>query len=194
MDTDRAIRLARAILECIGDDPDREGLVDTPRRVAQAWTEIFAGYTTDPKSVLKTFPAADEEPSGLVWVENIPFYSMCEHHMLPFHGTATVAYLPVTYEPTRYGQRGENRVIGLSKIPRAVQLCAKRLQLQERLTRQIANTISSAAAGAGALVRSQHLCLAMRGAEVRESTMVTTALAGDLQVSPWREEFQGRVR
>lgn len=187
MDIDDPKALIREILGFIGDDPNREALLETPRRVVDAWAEIFAGYRTDPASVLKMFPADNDEP-GLVWVEDIPFYSMCEHHLLPFCGTATVAYLP----PLR-GQHNHGKVIGLSKIPRAVQLCAKRLHVQERLTRQIADTIYTAAAGVGVMVKSQHLCLAMRGAEVRESTMVTTSLVGELQWSPWKDDFNRRA-
>jgi GTP cyclohydrolase I len=147
------------ILGYIGETASRDGLIETPDRVAKAYDEIFAGYKQDPCAILsKTFPA---EGSGVVRVNGIEFYSMCEHHMLPFFGTVDIEYQPI------------DRVVGLSKLPRLVECFARRLQLQENLTRQIAQSIQKniKCAYVRVTIRAEHLCMKMRG--VRSQNSVT---------------------
>lgn len=155
-------------LEFIGEDPTREGLLETPKRVLKALRELTGGYAQDPCSILnKTFNVACDE---MVIVKDIEYWSLCEHHMLPFHGTATVAYIP------------SGSVVGLSKIPRVVEAYARRLQVQERLTNQIANAVDEALdpLGVAVVVTGSHLCCAMRGAK-KAVTMKTSALRGLLK-------------
>lgn len=155
------------LLRSIGEDPQREGLVETPRRVAKAWAELTAGLREDPGVHLrKTFAI---EHDGLVLLRDIEFYSLCEHHLLPFTGKADVAYLPA-----------DGRVAGLSKLARVVEGFARRPQVQERLTNQIADCLVEHLQPAAVLVRveAQHLCMKMRGISRFESTMVTQAARG----------------
>ena len=143
--------LSSRLLEAVGDDPSREGLVDTPRRIAEMYSEIFEGLAEDPASYLKVgFEVAHDE---MVILRNIPFYSMCEHHLLPFHGEAHMGYLP------------EGRVVGISKLARVVEAYARRPQIQERLTSQVAETVMEAlqADGVAVVVEAEHLCMTMRG-------------------------------
>ena len=162
---ERAVAL---ILEAIGEDPSRPGLVDTPRRVAQSYTELFGGYGVDPVSVLE--PLADERAHGLIMVRDIDVTSMCEHHMLPFTGTAAVAYLP--------GDDG--RIAGLSALARVVEVLARRLQVQERLVREIGDAIDEALAPRGVFVviAAEQLCMTIRGARKPGSVTVTTDARG----------------
>ncbi|MBQ7541214.1 MAG: GTP cyclohydrolase I FolE [Clostridia bacterium] len=157
----------RDILEAIGEDPDREGLVETPARVARMYAEIFAGLEEDPRQHLKIF----DEPNGneMVIVRDIPLYSMCEHHLIPFMGKAHIAYIP---------QNG--KVIGLSKLARIVGTFAKRPQLQERLTAQIADFLYEELSpmGVAVVIEAQHLCMTMRGARAAGSETRTSALRG----------------
>lgn len=157
----------RQILEAFGEDPDREGLARTPERVAQMYTELLAGYRTDPISLVNDalFEVSYDE---MVLVRDIEFYSLCEHHLLPFLGRAHVAYIP----------RG--RVLGLSKIPRIVDLYARRLQLQERMTRQVADFISELLnpRGVAVVIEGMHLCAMMRGVKKHEARMTTSAMLG----------------
>ncbi len=157
----------REILGAIGDDPDREGVLDTPNRVARAYAELFAGLRQDPADVLaRTF----EQPSGdLVTLRDVPFYSFCEHHLLPFFGRASIAYLP-----------SEGRVVGLSKLARLVEIFARRPQLQERLTSQIADALMEhlEAEGASVMVHAEHLCMKARGVAKDGAEMTTTAHRG----------------
>jgi len=156
----------RRLIQHVGEDPDREGLLDTPKRVVKSFTELTAGYRQDPAAILATTFA--EDCDQMVVVEGIEFTSMCEHHLLPFRGTATVAYIP-----------GE-RVVGLSKIARLVECYARRLQVQERLTQQIADAMRDhlQPEGVGVVIRSRHLCMGVRGVRKPDATMVTSALHG----------------
>lgn len=160
------------LLEYIGEDPTREGLVETPARVLRAWLEMTAGYAQDPAAILAT---DFEEPTGCLVVErDLAFSTMCEHHLLPFSGTATIAYLP------------RERVVGLSKLARLVECFALRLQIQERLTRQIAEAlmVHLKPRGVGVTLKAEHACLGSRGVRQRGATTETTVLLGDLAANP----------
>ena len=166
MDTREA--LVRELLRTIaGEDYTREGLEDTPKRVTKMYEEIFGGYSQDPKSILS---ATFEDPSHqeMVVVKDIPFYSHCEHHMVPFFGHAHIAYIP------------SGRVVGLSKLARLTDCFAKRLQIQERLTSQIADAINEELSplGVAVVIQAEHLCMAMRGVKKPGSNTVTSALRG----------------
>jgi GTP cyclohydrolase I len=164
-DQERAEAAVRELLHAIGEDPDRNGLRETPARVARAYREMFAGLYTDPDSVLNTM--FDEEHDELVLVKEIPLYSTCEHHLVAFHGVAHVGYIP----------GNDGRVTGLSKIARLVDLYSKRPQVQERLTSQIADALVKKLNPRGVIVvvEAEHLCMAMRG--VRKPGAVTTTSA-----------------
>lgn len=167
-DQPRAEAAVRELLIACGEDPEREGLRDTPARVARAYRELFAGLFTEPDSVLdKTFDEGHEE---LVLVTDIPTYSFCEHHLLPFHGVAHVGYIP----------NEQGRVTGLSKIARLVDLYARRPQVQERLTSQIADALVRKLDPRGAMVviEAEHLCMAMRGVRKPGSRTTTSAVRG----------------
>jgi GTP cyclohydrolase IA len=169
----------RAILAAIGEDPDREGLLKTPERVDKAFRFLTRGYAEDPKQVLNAalFTVTYDE---MVVVKDIEVYSMCEHHLLPFFGKAHVAYLP------------NGKVVGLSKIPRLVDLFARRLQVQERLTVQIAEVIQECVnpRGVGVIVEAMHLCMMMRGVEKQNSVAVTSCMLGALRdQKETRDEF-----
>lgn len=160
----------RLILEAIGENPNREGLIDTPKRVARMYEEVFSGLNEDPKEYFETIFSEDHEE--VVLVKDIPFFSMCEHHLVPFFGKAHVAYLP------RNG-----RVTGLSKLARAVEAVAKRPQLQERITSAIADSIMEQLEPHGAMVviEAEHMCMTMRGVKKPGSKTVTTAVRGVYQ-------------
>ena len=167
VDRVRIERAVREILLAVGEDPDRDGLRDTPRRVAKAYSEVFGGLREDPSIHLgRVFEQSAEE---LVTLTRIPFHSMCEHHLLPFFGKAHVAYLP---------QGG--RVVGLSKLARTVETFARRPQLQERLTEQVADALMEHLdpAGCVVMVEAEHLCMRMRGVKCSESTMTTFVRRG----------------
>ncbi len=167
-DHDRAQAAIRELLLAAGEDPDREGLVETPERVARTYQELFAGLYTDPDEVLdRTFDESHEE---LVLVRDIPMYSSCEHHLLPFHGMAHVGYIP----------NEQGRVTGLSKLARLVDLYAKRPQVQERLTSQIADALARKLEPRGVIVvlEAEHLCMGMRGVRKAGSTTTTSAVRG----------------
>ncbi|MBO8159527.1 GTP cyclohydrolase I FolE [Thermosyntropha sp.] len=157
----------RMILEAIGEDPEREGLKDTPKRVAKMYEEIFSGLWCEPKEFLQV--SFSEFHDELVLVKDIPLYSMCEHHFLPFYGKAHVAYIP----------RG-GKVIGISKLARVAEAYAKRPQLQERLTSQIADCIYETLNphGVGVVIEAEHMCMTMRGIRKPGSVTVTSALRG----------------
>ena len=157
----------REILAEIGDDPDRQGLLGTPERVHRMYTELTAGYHVDPERLING-AIFDVGYSEMVVVKDIPFYSLCEHHLLPFFGTAAVAYIP----------RG--RVIGLSKIPRIVEMYARRLQVQERLTQQVADFVQERLEpqGVGVVLEATHLCAVMRGVRKPGTIMTTSAVLG----------------
>ena len=159
--------IARQLLEGIGENPEREGLRETPDRFARAIRRLTSGYDQDPRDVVGS--AIFEESTGsLVVVRNIEFYSMCEHHLLPFFGRMDVAYVP------------DGRVVGLSKVPRLIEVFARRLQLQERLTDQVAEAVDDVLApkGVAVIAEASHLCMMMRGVEKQQSTTVTTAVRG----------------
>jgi GTP cyclohydrolase IA len=168
VDMARAEAAVRELLVAIGENPLREGLRDTPARVARACQEIFAGQFIDPADVLET--TFEEGHDELVLVKDIPLYSVCEHHLVPWHGSAAVGYIP--------GPSG--RVVGLSKLARLIDLYAKRPQLQERLTAHVADAVQSRleAAGVIVVVQGQHLCMAMRGIRKPGSITVTSAVRG----------------
>jgi GTP cyclohydrolase I len=172
-DHERAEAAVRELLYAVGEDPDRHGLRDTPARVARAYREIFAGLYTDPDSVLNTM--FDEEHDELVLVKEIPLYSTCEHHLVAFHGVAHVGYIP--------GRDG--KVTGLSKIARLVDLYAKRPQVQERLTSQIADALVNKLDPRGVIVviEAEHLCMAMRGVRKPGAVTATSAVRGLFKTS-----------
>ncbi len=173
----------RQILIEIGEDPAREGLLGTPSRMHRMWRELTCGYRVDPDRLING-AVFDVGYSEMVVVKGIPFYSLCEHHMLPFLGTASVGYLP----------RG--RVIGLSKIPRIVEMYARRLQVQERMTQQIADFLQQRLNpwGVGVVVEAEHLCLAMRGVQKGGATMVTSSVLGTFRtVKETRDEFMAHL-
>jgi GTP cyclohydrolase I len=170
-DQERAEAAVRELLLAVGENPDRQGLKDTPARVARAYQEMFAGLYTDPDTVLDT--TFDEEHDELVLVTKIPLYSTCEHHLVAFHGMAHVGYIP----------GNDGRVTGLSKLARVVDLYAKRPQVQERLTAQIADALVRKLKPRGVIVviEAEHLCMAMRGVRKAGSITMTSAVRGQFK-------------
>lgn len=182
---DEALAAVRTLIEWAGDDPDREGLLDTPRRVVKAYRELFSGYESDPREYLeRTF----EEVGGydeLVLLRDIRVVSFCEHHMLPFLGRAHVGYLP------------NDRVVGISKLARVVHGFARRLQIQEKLTAEIADAIQDILKpkGVGVVIVSEHSCMTMRGVNTPGSKLTTSSLLGEVRDDPrTRQEFFDLVR
>jgi GTP cyclohydrolase I len=172
-----------SIIEAIGENPKRVGLVDTPRRVAEMYAELFHGLSMDPKEELVV--GFEEEHQEMVVARSIPFYSMCEHHLLPFYGAVHIGYIP------------RDRVAGVSKLARVVEILARRPQIQERLTTQIADTIVQALnpQGVGVVVQAEHLCMIMRGVEKPGSNIVTSAMRGLFRRSvATRSEFLSLVQ
>jgi GTP cyclohydrolase I len=183
IDLERAERAVREILLAIGEDPEREGLRETPARVARSYREIFAGMAQRPEDVLTTtFELGHEE---LILVRDIEVYSTCEHHLVPFHGVAHVGYIP--------GHDG--RVTGLSKLARLVDVYARRPQVQERLTSQIADALTEHLKPLGVLVviECEHLCMSMRGVRRPGSRTITSAVRGQLRDPATRAEAMGLV-
>lgn len=182
----RAIsRAVTEIIKAVGDDPNREGLKGTPRRVAEMYAEIFGGMNTDPAKDLET--GFEEGHHEMVILADIPFYSLCEHHLLPFFGVVHIGYIP--------NQNG--RVVGASKLGRVVDTLAKRPQLQERLTTQIADIISNTleADGVAVIVQAEHLCMTMRGIKKPGSNIITSANRGLFRrKSATRAEFLSLVQ
>ena len=168
------------IIEAIGEDPKREGLVGTPERVAEMYTELFMGLNKDPRDELKVgFEIGHRE---MVILKDIPFYSMCEHHLLPFYGVAHIGYIP----------NEEGRIIGISKLARVVEIVAKRPQLQERMTTEIADAIVGGLkpSGVAVVVQAEHLCMIMRGVKKPGSNIITSAIRGAFLHKPEsRAEF-----
>ncbi|MGE0542386.1 MAG: GTP cyclohydrolase I FolE [Dehalococcoidia bacterium] len=183
VDQDRIKILVRELLLAVGEDPQREGLRDTPARIARMYHEIFAGLTDDPAHHLDvTFDEGHEE---MVILREIWFYSTCEHHLLPFHGVAHIGYIP------------NGKVVGLSKLARVVETLARRPQLQERLTTQVADVLMTkiCPAGVAVVVEAEHLCLTSRGVQKPGATMVTSAVRGSFKNSPvTRAEFLALVQ
>lgn len=170
MDKIRIENAVRELLCAIGEDPDREGLAETPRRVADMYGEIFSGLEDNPENYLKIFNEKGNEE--MVVVRDIPLYSMCEHHLLPFIGKAHIAYIP-----------SDGNIIGLSKLARIVSCFAKRPQLQERLTSQVADFLYTRlnAKGVAVVVEAEHLCMTMRGARAAGAVTETSALRGSMR-------------
>src|SRR6195952_790405 len=170
-DQERAEKAVRELLYAIGEDPERPGLLDTPARVARAYQEMFAGLYTNPDDVLNT--TFDEQHDELVLVKSIPMYSTCEHHLVAFHGVAHVGYIPGV----------DGRVTGLSKLARVVDLYAKRPQVQERLTGQVADAVMRKLDPRGVIVviEAEHLCMAMRGIRKPGATTTTSAVRGQFK-------------
>ena len=176
---------ALGVLRAIGEDPSRGGLLETPERVAKAWQHWFSGYDRDPADVLKVFEDGAEGVDEMVLVKDIPFYSHCEHHMAPIFGTATVAYIP------------NGRIVGLSKLSRLVDIFARRLQVQERMTTQVADALVEHLRphGVGVLVKARHLCMESRGVCQQGHHTVTTALRGVMREDARaRAEFLGAAQ
>jgi GTP cyclohydrolase IA len=173
----------KEILRLLGEDPDREGLLKTPKRVAKAMQFLTYGYELDPAEILRS-AMFKEEYRQMVIVKDIDFYSMCEHHMLPFYGKAHVAYIPNNY------------ITGLSKIARVVDIFARRLQIQERMTTQIKDCIQETLNPLGVMVviEAQHLCMQMRGVEKQNSITTTSDFTGVFQQAKTREEFINLIR
>lgn len=173
VDHEKIKQAVRLILEAVGENPDREGLLDTPARVARMYEEIFAGLTIDPKEYFSVLFSEDHEE--IVLVKDIPFYSVCEHHLVPFYGKAHVGYIP----------KG-GRVVGLSKLARAVEAVAKRPQLQERITSTIADAIMEKLDPHGVIVvvEAEHMCMTMRGVKKPGAITVTSAVRGTFATDP----------
>jgi len=182
MDIPRIEAAVRELLLAVGEDPGREGLRETPLRVAHMYAELFEGLAEDPATHLKVFHQAGDE---MVIVRDIPFYSMCEHHLAPFFGKAHIAYLP----------KG-GKVIGLSKLARIVNCYARRPQLQERLTSQIADLLYKGlpCSGVAVVLEAEHLCMTMRGAKASGAQTRTSALRGLMREGPTRAEAMGLLK
>lgn len=174
MDKERIEKAVREILYAIGEDPDREGLAETPKRLAKMYEEIFSGLNEDPEKHLEIY-FQDEKYDELVLVKDIPFYSMCEHHLVPFFGKAHVAYLP------KHG-----KLTGLSKLARVLETVAKRPQLQERITATVADTLMKKLEPYGVIVviEAEHMCMTMRGVNKPGSQTVTSAVRGVFKTDP----------
>lgn len=173
----------RQIIEAIGEDPNREGLVETPARIAEMYVELFGGIEVDPAMELAV--GFEEGHQELVVLKNIPFYSNCEHHLLPFYGVAHVGYIP------------NGRVVGISKLARVVEILARRPQLQERLTTQIADTIVRGLRpeGVAVVIEATHLCMTMRGVKKPDALVVTSAMRGIFRRSvATRAEFMSLIQ
>lgn len=171
------------LLEFIGEDIKRDGLKDTPKRFLKAWQFFSSGYNMNPKDVLGTVFENDEKYNEMVVLKDIEFYSMCEHHMIPFFGKVHIAYVP------------QNKVVGISKLARLVDCFSRRLQIQEKMTQQIANAIAGnlKPLGVAVVVEAKHLCMVSRGVEKQNSVMVTSALKGCLEEGEARAEFLALV-
>lgn len=180
MDKEKIKSAVSSIIEAMGEDPAREGLADTPRRIADMYEELFSGMDEDPAAVLNVgYEIGHRE---LIILKNIPFYSMCEHHFLPFFGVVHIGYIPDV----------EGRVVGISKLARVVEIISKRPQIQERMATDIANTIEKGlhAEGVGVVIEGEHMCMTMRGIKKPGTNVVTSALRGSLRKRPdSRAEF-----
>jgi GTP cyclohydrolase I len=179
MNQEKIQSLIRELIVEIGEDPDRQGLLETPKRVARAWEFLASGYGTDPKTIVNG-AVFDAESNNMIICRDIEVYSLCEHHMLPFYGRCHIGYI------------AEKKVLGLSKLARLVDCYARRLQIQERLTAQIAQEIMEVteAEGVGVVVECRHLCMMMRGVEKQNSVMTTSSVLGSfLDDEATRTEF-----
>jgi len=183
----KCMELIIQILKAIGDDPGREGLKDTPYRVVKSWKELFEGYKQNPKEILSAVfeDGMNVMTDEIVMCKNIPFFSMCEHHMLPFSGVAHIGYLP------------SKKVVGLSKLARLVDCFGRRLQIQEKMTSQIADSLMEnlQPQGVGVIIEAQHLCMQCRGVKKTGSVMVTSAMRGKFKSqSVTRSEFLSLIK
>jgi GTP cyclohydrolase I len=177
--TDELAAHVRGILDLVGEDADREGLLKTPERVAKAYQFLTQGYAQDPEAILKK-AVFHEDYSEMILVKDIELYSLCEHHMLPFFGKAHIAYIP------------NGKIVGLSKLPRVVDVYARRLQVQERLTLQIRDAIQEVLEpeGVAVVIEASHMCMVMRGVQKQNSSTTTSAMSGQfLESSDTRAEF-----
>nr|WP_231713411.1 GTP cyclohydrolase I FolE [Arthrobacter sp. zg-Y769] len=183
VDQPRIERAVREILLAIGEDPDRDGLRETPSRVAKSYTEIFGGLHQSPSDLLATTFDLDHEE--MVLVKDIPFYSTCEHHLVPFHGSAHIGYIP----------SHDGKVTGLSKLARLVDVYARRPQVQERMTTQIVDALMSNLSPRGAIVviECEHLCMSMRGVRKPGAKTVTSAVRGQLRETATRAEAMSLI-
>jgi len=165
------------LLISIGEDPDREGLKDTPKRVVKSWETLFGGYKQNPKDILNT--TFNEDYKSMIICDNIDFYSTCEHHLLPFYGKCHIGYIP------------HKKIIGLSKMPRLVEVFSRRLQVQERLTEQIANSLMKFLdpLGVGVIIQAKHFCMMSRGVQKQNSSMITSSVRGIFQELHVKQEF-----
>lgn len=179
MENDKIENLTKQLLEEIGEDPSREGLLKTPSRVSKAWSFFSGGYNQDLDKIINN-AVFNEDATDMVVVRDVEFFSLCEHHLIPFFGRAHVAYLP------------NGKVIGLSKIPRIIDMFSRRLQVQERLTRQIAETVKEILdpIGVAVIMEGQHMCMQMRGVEKQNSLTTTSSMLGKFRESDrTRSEF-----
>lgn len=177
---DKDLKLVRDLLQYIGENPDREGLKETPARFLKAWAEYTQGYSEKPEDILKAFEDGAERVDEMVIVRDIPVYSLCEHHLAPFFGKAHVGYVP------------DRKILGLSKISRLVEVFARRLQVQERLTNQIADALDQhlQPLGVAVVIECRHMCMESRGIRHQGSATATSALRGSIKSNPdTRREF-----
>lgn len=176
---EEARNAVRTILSFIGDDPDREGLLETPDRVIRSFSEVYGGYSQDVSTVMKTFHDGGEDVDEMIVQRNIPFFSMCEHHMMPFFGAAHIAYVP------------DRAIVGLSKLARLVEVYARRLQVQERMTTQITAALMRhlKPKGAACVIEATHLCMVQRGVRKHKSDAITSSLRGCFKDGDTRAEF-----
>jgi len=176
--------ITKSLLESIGEDPNREGLLKTPQRVAKSWEFLSKGYEEDLDTLINN-AIFEESAKDMVIVKNIEFYSLCEHHLIPFHGKVHVAYIP------------DGKIIGLSKIPRIIDHYSKRLQVQERLTNQIANTLQDILQpkGVAVVMEGKHFCMLMRGVQKQNSIATTSAMLGSFrEKDTTRNEFLNLIQ
>lgn len=170
------------ILSCIGEDPNRDGLKETPARVARSYQELFGGYKQDPKDILKVFDGVGYDE--MVIAKDLEFYSQCEHHMIPFFGKAHIAYIP------------NGPIVGVSKLARLLDCYSRRLQVQERLCQQVVNALMNVVypKGAACIIEARHLCMCARGVGKQHSTMITSALGGVFKQPEVRAEFLSLIK
>ena len=175
----QVISAVKIILQFIGDDPEREGLLKTPLRMIESWKKIFGGYAQNPENVLQVSFGEFGKYDQMILLKDIDFYSVCEHHFLPIIGTVAIAYIP------------KDRVVGISKLARLVEIYARRLQIQERLTADIGHSIENILEpeGVGVLIKARHLCISSRGVEKQNSEMITSYLGGVFREVSVRQEF-----
>ena len=179
---EKVLQNLREILSYIGDDPTREGLLETPKRIIKSWKKLYGGYTQKPQDVLKTFVEGSCEE--MVVLKDIEFYSTCEHHLQPFFGTISIGYLP------------NGRVLGISKLARLVEVFARRLQIQEKLVAQIADSLMQTLHPHGVMVvcKAKHMCISSRGIEKHNAVMVTSAIRGAFKKMEVRSEFLEMIK